>query len=240
MDWYKHMTGSHEDPDISDAEDEFGDAGYAVFFKVLEIYGREFRRLNGDGWLSLSKRKLCRNLRKKWKRTELLLTFYHKRGRILLEQSEKRVSIKIPKFIEMASNWTKRQKDPPTEAPTEEPTATPTAIEGEVEEEVNKEERPKEEQTPPSKEEINESSIPKIESDLDRICQELYDKKIFPKAHAFRNTKAKAGKNKRAMLHALCRALLKKTFTGNPWEYCERIMQVEHGNFNERDYQKTA
>lgn len=136
MDWFKHKTGSHEDPDISDAEDEFGDSGYAIFFKTLEVYGREYRRLK-DGWLDLSKKKLCRNLRKKWKRTELVLNFYRKRGRILLEVNEKRIRFKIPKFIELVSNWTKRQDDLPTEGPTEEPTEEPQPIEEEEEEEVD-------------------------------------------------------------------------------------------------------
>lgn len=132
MDWFKHPTGSHEDPDISDAEDEFGPIAYVVFFKVLEIYGREFNRLNGNGELELSKSKLSRNLRMKWKRIRLVLEFYCRKKRILFSETEKRATIAIPKFIIMASNWTKRQHNKPTEAPTEAPTAK------EVEEEKKK------------------------------------------------------------------------------------------------------
>ena len=51
MKWFKHFVGSYEDPDISDAEDEFGPTGYSAFFKILEIYGREFRRVDDDGYL---------------------------------------------------------------------------------------------------------------------------------------------------------------------------------------------
>jgi hypothetical protein len=132
IDWFKHTVDSHEDPDISDAEDEFGDAGYTVFFKILEVYGREFRRTNDQGELDLSKSKLSRNLRKKWKRIRLVLSFYHKRGRIIFTENEKRITFKIPKFIELASTWTKRQYDAPTEAPQQAPTEAPTAIEEEV------------------------------------------------------------------------------------------------------------
>jgi len=52
MEWLKHSTSSHDDPDISDAMDEFGDAGYTVFFIILEIYGQEFNHANIDGWIT--------------------------------------------------------------------------------------------------------------------------------------------------------------------------------------------
>jgi len=164
MKWYQHSVDSHEDPDISDAEDLFGDAGYNVFFKILEIYGREYNRLNDNGELDISKSKLCRNLRKKWKKIEVILNFYHKKGRIILvetqnqprtnpeptqnqikmaqnvlNRNEERVIIKIPKFIDLSSNWTKRQHYQPTEVTTEAPTEAPTAIEVEVEVEEKKE-----------------------------------------------------------------------------------------------------
>jgi len=31
MKWFKHSTGSHDDPDISDLMDKFGDTGYGAF-----------------------------------------------------------------------------------------------------------------------------------------------------------------------------------------------------------------
>jgi hypothetical protein len=54
VDWFKHMTASHDDPDISDAWDKFGSIGPLVFWVILEIYGREFNRLNGSGEITLS------------------------------------------------------------------------------------------------------------------------------------------------------------------------------------------
>ena len=135
MKWFKHSVDSHEDPDISDAEDLFGDSGYTIFFKTLEVYGREYNRLNDDGYLDISKAKLSRNLRKKWFRIRLVLSYFSKKGRIVFKETEERAIIKIPKFIELSSNWTKRQHHQPTEATTEVPTESPTAIE--VEEEVD-------------------------------------------------------------------------------------------------------
>lgn len=136
MRWFKHSTASHDDPDISDAWDTFGDSGYIIFFVLLEIYGEEFNHLNGNQELNISKAFLRRKLRKSWTKVEQSLNFYLKRKRIewkIDPEDESRIYYKIPKFIELASNWTGRKKKPPTEVATEAPTAI------EVEEEVDKE-----------------------------------------------------------------------------------------------------
>lgn len=97
----------------------------------------------------------------------------------------------------------------------------------------------------PSKEEISESSTPKIKIDLEKMCDALYEKKIFVKVHAFKNTMLKKGKNERAILHTLSRCFIKSENAPfktekEPWAYCEKIIQVENGNFNERDHLKTT
>lgn len=45
------------------------------------------------------------------------LEFYEKRHRIQIKKNEDFLSIKIPKFIEIASNWAKRTTEVPTEVP---------------------------------------------------------------------------------------------------------------------------
>ena len=82
MDWFKHKVGSHEDPDISDAWDKFGNKAYVIFFVLLEIYAREFRRKNDTGGITFSKKYLQRKIRNKWAVIEELLVFYEKRGRL--------------------------------------------------------------------------------------------------------------------------------------------------------------
>ena len=138
MKWFKHSTDSHDDPDVSDAMDEFGDAGYSVFFIILEIYGREFNQLS-DGWLSVSQAFVRRKLRKSWTKAEQILNFYQTKNRIYYETDGKQVRIKVPKFSKKASNWVKREQNKkqalPTEAPTEAPTAREVEVEVEVEEE---------------------------------------------------------------------------------------------------------
>jgi len=122
MEWFKHSTSSHDDPDISDAMDNFGDCAYTIFFIILEIYGQEFNHLEG-GWLDVSERFLARKLRKSFTKVELLLNFYSERQKWNYKNEYGRVKIKIPKFIDLASNWAKRKTRLPTEAPTEAPTA---------------------------------------------------------------------------------------------------------------------
>ena len=123
MEWFKHSTASHNDADFSDAWDEFGDAAPTVFWTILEIYGLEFSKLK-DGWMTITLRYFERELRRKWKKSEKILEFFQSRDRIYFKKDDKTVSILIPKFLEIASNWTKRPKQLPTEAPTEAPTKT--------------------------------------------------------------------------------------------------------------------
>ena len=140
MKWLKHSTGSHDDPDISDAMDLFGDAGYTVFFITLEIYGQEFSHLE-DGFLTISKTFLRRKLRKSWTKVEQILNFYSKKKRMVIKIDGEMVCIKVPKYIDISSNWTKREGTKKDALPTEVPTEAPTAKEEEVEEEVDKEKK---------------------------------------------------------------------------------------------------
>uniref|UniRef100_A0A6H1ZFT4 DNA replication protein n=1 Tax=viral metagenome TaxID=1070528 RepID=A0A6H1ZFT4_9ZZZZ len=139
MDWFKHDTTSLDDPDIQEAEDVFGDAGYAIFFKILEIYGKEFSHLK-DGKLVISCTVLRRKLHKSLTKVEQILNFYQTKNRIFFETDGKYISIEVPKFIEKASNWTTRTLTKKTQLPTEAPTEAPYAREEEEEEEEEIEE----------------------------------------------------------------------------------------------------
>lgn len=128
MKWFKHSTSSHDDPDLSDAWDEFGDAGPTVFWVILEIYGSEFNNLSECGNMDVSLKFLERKLRRKYKKFEKIMSFFEKRQRIHSKVYQDRIVINIPKFLKLASNWTARNEKP-TEAPTEVTTEAPTAIE---------------------------------------------------------------------------------------------------------------
>jgi hypothetical protein len=136
VEWFKHSTGSHDDPDLSDAWDKFGDAGVVIFWVILEIYGNEFNSLSECGTMDVSIKFLERKLRRRWSAVAPKLVWFQSRGRIYFEVTGDRVKIKIPKFLNLASNWTKRVKSP-TEAPTEVTQEQPTA-KNRIEEEEKK------------------------------------------------------------------------------------------------------
>jgi len=92
----------------------------------------------------------------------------------------------------------------------------------------------------PSLENIENASLPKVREYLDKICDELYEREIFPKAHAWKNKMIKEKRNHRAVLHILMKCLIKRNFEGgDPWGWCTKIIQIEDGNFSEREYRKS-
>ena len=123
MEWFKHKTSAHMDPIVSDAWDEFGDAGYVVWFVLLEIYGQEYNSSKPEQKLNVSQAFVRRKFRKSWTKVQQILNFYSTFGKIDLEITDKRVVIGIPRFTEILSNWTNIRTIKPTEAPTERPTA---------------------------------------------------------------------------------------------------------------------
>jgi hypothetical protein len=130
MEWFKHATGSHEDPDISDAWDTFGDSGPLLFWIILEVFGAEYSHLKND-WLTLSVAYFERKTRRKFKKSEKILEFFQNRERIYFKKDQQSISLTIPKFIKIASNWTIRPRAEKPSLPTEAPTEAPTAKEEE-------------------------------------------------------------------------------------------------------------
>jgi len=123
MEWFKHKTNAHDDPVVSDAWDEFGDAGYLIWFVLLELYGQNFKIKEPERKLHVSKTFMRRKFRKSWTKVEQVLRFYSTMGKLSLEVDTKMVTVGIPKFDVILSNWTRREVSKPTEAPTEAPTA---------------------------------------------------------------------------------------------------------------------
>ena len=110
MEWFKHLSNSHENPDISDSWDLFGDAGPVVFWTILEVYAKEFSRLDDDCWLTVSIPYFERKLRRKWRKIEKILEFFEQRSKIFFKKTQQTVSIKVPKFIDVSSNSTQTDK----------------------------------------------------------------------------------------------------------------------------------
>jgi len=103
--WFKHLTASGEDPDILEAMELFGDYGYVVFFRTLEIMGREFN-IKKPGFNDFSMRFLSKKYTKSWKKTEKVLLFFQKKKRIFFKKYrrkngrryQERVMLNCPKL----------------------------------------------------------------------------------------------------------------------------------------------
>lgn len=236
MKWYKHVSDSLDDPFIFELMDEFGADGYLVFFGTLEIYSREFS-LKDDWKLSITWSYLHQKLRISRTKLQKILSKIYKWE---VSFTNTHLIIFIPKFKELIDNWTLRQIPKTTEQLQSKDTVTTKPIRIKKK---NKEEDKSMADAAfilPSKEEIQEASDPLIEENIKKVSKALYDEKIFPEVHAFKNTMLKQKKNLRSILHTLTRVYLKKEFKDGPWAYGLEIIKLEDLNYNERDYQKTA
>lgn len=105
MKWYKHISDSLDDPFIFDLMTKYGSDGYTVFFGTLEIYSREFHP-ESDGNLVISWSFLRQKLRMSCSKIKKILMDIHKWD---VKDNGDTITIFIPKFIELADEWTQRK-----------------------------------------------------------------------------------------------------------------------------------
>jgi len=239
MKWFKHISDSGDDPDIDDAITLFGYKANYIFWRVLELMAREFN-INNPGKNTFSLSFFKSKLRTNWGPTSEVLEFYQTRHRIYFElfnnNGLRSIRLNCPKLKELCDEYTQKLLKENRETV---PTEIGSDSDIEVEEEVKEDKDPKKELFQlPNKEEINESSMPKIKEDIEEICDYLYETKKFPKVHAFKNKMLKEEKYERAILHTLVRCALKDNFEDTPWAYCKKIIEVENGNYIEYEYGK--
>ena len=83
-----------------------------------------------------------------------------------------------------------------------------------------------------------------LNSSLEKKIKYLAENNIFPKAPVFANDQIKRGRNVQAIEHAFNQLYQKSknnNFQSNgAWGYCTKIVNVESGNYNERDAVKEA
>ena len=119
MKWFKHMVDSGKDPDILDAIEKFGDSGYTIFFRILEIMAREFD-IKTPGYNDFSVHTLSKLLGKNPKSFLKVLDFFSKRKRIFRKIYNKngidRIKLNCPKLRRLADEWTQKllRKTPET------------------------------------------------------------------------------------------------------------------------------
>lgn len=236
MKWFKHLTGSLNNSDIFEAIEKFGPEGYLVFFGTLELMADEFDP-NQPGICRISTKKLTKNLQLSRQKTVKILKYFHEKERIFIQDDGDYVLLNCPKLAELSDEYTTRKKKEMSGQSPDSYRDKLQPIEAEVEVEVeDKELKASEPFRLPSKDDIENSSKPLLLENIDKAADDLYEKKIWPKVHAYKNAMLKRGCNERAILKSLVQCLVRPP--DNPWAYCQAIMKKEDGNFNARDYEK--
>lgn len=141
MKWYKHISDSLDDPDISDAMELFGAEAYLVFFGTLEVMSREFDEEN-PGISTVSLPFLRKKLSLSRQKVVRILSFFSQKSRIFYEIFDENglemIRLNCPKLKKLADNWTEQKLRSKNEAEKKE-----LSLEEEGEEEVDKEKEKK-------------------------------------------------------------------------------------------------
>ena len=112
MKWYKHLVDSGDDPDIRDSMTLFGEAGYYIFFRTLEVLSREFNIKNpGQSTFSLQYFS-SRFYHTNWRTLSKVLQFFQDRDRFNIQFSEnknfKEITVKCLKLKDLCDEYTQK------------------------------------------------------------------------------------------------------------------------------------
>lgn len=100
------MSDAADSAFLCEAENRFGDAGYATWFKILELIAKE-NGSNLTGKIEISERVLCQKLRKRSLRVEELLNFYQTSTSLLWKKVDHKFIIEVPKLLKLGDNYQK-------------------------------------------------------------------------------------------------------------------------------------
>ena len=123
MNWFKHETDLRNKKYMVDAINLYGHKAYAFFLMMREIYGEYYNETDDCGQLKISMKNLRFNTRISEKKLRNILKYFQKEKQIISRINESEIIFKIPRFIELASNWTKRKNKGKNEVTTEGTTA---------------------------------------------------------------------------------------------------------------------
>jgi hypothetical protein len=112
MKWYKHLVDSGDDPDIRDSMTLFGEAGYYIFFRTLEVLSREFDE-NNPGTSTFSLQYFSSRFYKtNWRTLSKVLQFFQDRDRFNIQFSEnkhfKEITVKCVKLKDLCDEYTQK------------------------------------------------------------------------------------------------------------------------------------
>jgi uncharacterized protein YdaU (DUF1376 family) len=94
--------------------------------------------------------------------------------------------------------------------------------------------------TLPTKEEILNYSLTKIEECIEILCYKIHHADIWGQVYSFKGRNLKFNKNERAILHVLIAIYTAKKKPSNYWKYATAILSKEDQTYNERDNTKNS
>lgn len=110
MKWFKHMSNSRRDPFIQELEMKFQN-GYGLWFKLIEIMAENEAQKKG-GELTVHVSVMCRELTAKRSTVTSLLSTCELAGRLTHSFEGQKVTIKMPKLLDIKDNYTKDLQGP--------------------------------------------------------------------------------------------------------------------------------
>ena len=118
--WFTHDHDARHDLFIESSIDRFGHFGYAAYFMLIELIHQH----GVGGKLSISRAKLCQNLRSRWPQVGLYLDFCRTSAKVEYNLSGTEVELQIKKFSErqskLKSNLLSTFRQPSVNLPLEE------------------------------------------------------------------------------------------------------------------------
>ncbi len=243
MKWFKHMVASGDDPDIDDAISIFGTDGYYVFFRTLEIMSREFDPKN-PGKNRFSVTFFRKKFRISWRKVLKILEYFAEKKRIMYEISNGRkldyIDLNCPNLKKHCDEFTQRiMKKYENKLGSDSGVARDLEAEAEQEAEADYLKKHILKNDFLKSEEIEFASEKKICDLINQVSDDLKLRGVFKNVDVFVGKMKKQNVNSRAVLHSLIRCSIKNQFTSTPWHYCQSIIKMENGNYNERENRKT-
>lgn len=106
MKWFKHASNARRDGFIQDLIREFGPAGYAYWFMLIETIAED-NGTNVTGEIESSLANIAKNLNISRKKLEVFLNFCQGFSKVLFTVSGNRINIKIPSLLKIKDNHTR-------------------------------------------------------------------------------------------------------------------------------------
>jgi len=185
MRWLKHMTCANRDEKMMRIMDEFGAAGYGMYWLILETIAEKLDE-NNDTFVEMSAQSWRKLTGIPPKTLEKFLSFCQVLGVFTVENSENLIRVDCPNLLKYRDEYQRKQSKKSGQAPDKlQPKNIETETEEEIEEEKEKEgvnkvtneksTAPAERTSaPPSLEDVREENAMKGYNATDEVIQEFF------------------------------------------------------------------